>query len=323
MDLHPTEEQAALSEMAFNALSDAFPIATARRSSSHDSALRNIASLGLVGVLAGEECGGTGLTAVEACLVAYEVGRTLTPVSLLWSMVAADVASLAGRSDLGKQLVLGDEWANLQVENATRSMAAGIPNAGVILSVRPDGASLRRRDGGTTKGTLPCIDHTTTLETLQGGLNDITSLEGGRTWLMLSLLVSSAQSGGAQRMLDIAVEHAQSRVQFGKPIGSFQAVRHTCSEMARRVEASRSLVHYAAVRLAGDEQEACDSIAAAHVMSADAAALNGSQALQILGAMGMTVEHDLNLFIKRSLMLENVIGHQRTDLFGLARLAPA
>ena len=128
----------------------------------------------------------------------------------------------------------------------------------------------------------------------------------------------AAMAGIASHVLDMAVDHAQSRIQFGRPIGGFQAVRHPCAEMARRTEAARSMVHYAAVRVAAGHDEQYDSVAAARIVSSDAATRNAAETLQILGAMGMTLEHDLNLYLKRAHLLDKALGTSRTDALSLS-----
>ena len=323
MDLHPTDEQIALSDMAQKALADGFPISAACTHPATDTAWCKIAGLGLTGVLASEECGGSELTAVEACLIAHEAGRTLAPVSLLWAIIAARAASLAGDTAIAAQLTTGELLPALEIHTASRRMLAGCPGAEIILSVSPEQTSLRRRQPGNTITALPCVDQTTGLEISPPDAEPVSECAGPEIWLTSSLLISAAQTGIARKMLDMAVEHGQMRIQFGKPIGSFQAVRHVCSEMARRVEASQSLVRYAAVRLSANHAEAPDTIAAARVIATDAAARNGSETLQILGAMGMTAEHDLHLYIKRALLLERVLGRQRAELLELAAPASA
>jgi alkylation response protein AidB-like acyl-CoA dehydrogenase len=109
--------------------------------------------------------------------------------------------------------------------------------------------------------------------------------------------------GGAARVLEMAAEYAKDRVQFGQPIGSFQAVKHRCADMVVDVEGMRSTTWHAAWSLGahtpGDAQA---SIAAstAKVWCSDAAKRVMASGLQVHGGIGFTWEHDLHLYLKRS-----------------------
>jgi alkylation response protein AidB-like acyl-CoA dehydrogenase len=128
--------------------------------------------------------------------------------------------------------------------------------------------------------------------------------------------------GAAQRALELAVEYAKQRVQFSKPIGSFQAVQHLCADMLRTVELGRAAGYYACWALdeAGDA-EAHRAATLARAFAADAFPQLGGTAIQVFGGVGFTWEHDIHLFYKRLLTLSVALGTATEHLEELAALA--
>jgi alkylation response protein AidB-like acyl-CoA dehydrogenase len=110
--------------------------------------------------------------------------------------------------------------------------------------------------------------------------------------------------GVAQRALDLGLEHAKTRVQFGKPIGTYQAVSHPLAQTYTDVELSRSLVYWAAWCVAEDDERAPLAAAAAKAFSTEAAVAACERSIQVHGGIGFTWEHPLHRFYKRALWLE-------------------
>jgi alkylation response protein AidB-like acyl-CoA dehydrogenase len=106
--------------------------------------------------------------------------------------------------------------------------------------------------------------------------------------------------GASSRVLEMSVEYAKARVQFGKPIGSFQAVKHRLADALVDVEGMRSSVYYAAWCIASGEQGASLAASAAKAWCSDAARRVMASGLQVHGGIGFTWEHDLHLYVKRS-----------------------
>src|SRR5437868_9763532 len=106
--------------------------------------------------------------------------------------------------------------------------------------------------------------------------------------------------GGASAVLDMAVGYAKDRVQFGRPIGSFQAVKHRCADMLVDVEGMRSTAYWAAWCLSANDKEASIASSTAKTWCSDAARRVMASGLQVHGGIGFTWEHDLHLFLKRS-----------------------
>jgi alkylation response protein AidB-like acyl-CoA dehydrogenase len=110
--------------------------------------------------------------------------------------------------------------------------------------------------------------------------------------------------GVAQRALDLGVEHAKTRVQFGKPIGTYQAVSHPLAQTYTDVELSRSLVYWAAWCVAEEDERAPLAAAAAKAFATEAAVVACERSIQVHGGTGFTWEHPLHRFYKRALWLE-------------------
>jgi alkylation response protein AidB-like acyl-CoA dehydrogenase len=115
-----------------------------------------------------------------------------------------------------------------------------------------------------------------------------------------AVAVSAEMLGAAQRVLDMTVQYAKDRVQFGRPIGSFQAVKHRCADMLVDVEGMRSAVYYAAWCIAADSPDASSAASAAKIWCSEAASRVMASGLQVHGGIGFTWEHDMHLFVKRS-----------------------
>jgi alkylation response protein AidB-like acyl-CoA dehydrogenase len=110
--------------------------------------------------------------------------------------------------------------------------------------------------------------------------------------------------GVAQRALDLGVEHAKTRIQFGKPIGTYQAVSHPLAQTYTDVELSRSLVYWAAWCVAEDDDHSPIAAAAAKAFATEAAVAACERSIQVHGGIGFTWEHPLHRFYKRALWLE-------------------
>ena len=106
--------------------------------------------------------------------------------------------------------------------------------------------------------------------------------------------------GACDRVLDMAVEHAKTRVQFGRPIGSFQAVKHRCADMLVDLEGMRSTVYHAAWSIAAGDPDTAIAASTAKVWCADASRRIMASGLQVHGGIGFTWEHDLHLYLKRA-----------------------
>src|SRR5205085_12534696 len=129
--------------------------------------------------------------------------------------------------------------------------------------------------------------------------------------------------GASARVLEMAADYAKERVQFGKPIGSFQAVKHRCADMLVDVEGMRSAVYHAAWCIAADHPDASVAASTAKVWCSDAARRVMASGLQVHGGIGFTWEHDLHLYLKRCQLDEVSFGDAAFHRERLARLLRA
>jgi alkylation response protein AidB-like acyl-CoA dehydrogenase len=139
--------------------------------------------------------------------------------------------------------------------------------------------------------------------------------EAGAGWKTLSevidrgkVMLAAEMMGGAQKVLDVAVEYAKMRVQFGRPIGSFQAVQHKCANMMIDVEGAKSAVYYAAWAVSNQVAEAPLAAALAKASSSDAYRRVSAEGIQVHGGIGFTWDHDMHLYFKRAKSSEFTFG---------------
>jgi alkylation response protein AidB-like acyl-CoA dehydrogenase len=137
----------------------------------------------------------------------------------------------------------------------------------------------------------------------------------GGGWKVLERVVdrgkvglAAEMCGGAQKVLEMSVEYAKVREQFGKPIGSFQAIQHKCANMLVEVESSKSITYYAAWAVANDVPEAPLAAAMAKAYTSDAYRHTAGEGIQIHGGIGFTWEHDMHIFFKRAKSSEVTFG---------------
>ncbi len=126
--------------------------------------------------------------------------------------------------------------------------------------------------------------------------------------------------GGMQRTLELTVEYAKIRKQFGKPIGIFQAVQHQCADMYLETESARSAAYYAAWALEENSPDAAAAVSIAKLYASDAGRTVGNRGIQVHGGMGFTWENDVHLYYRRAKASETMLGDATFHRERLARL---
>jgi alkylation response protein AidB-like acyl-CoA dehydrogenase len=310
---------------------------------------REMAELGWPGLALPEEWGGQGLGTVELAVLFEEMGYALAPSPLL-SNTAVGLALAAGGSDEQKESHLRPlaEGSRRGTPAFVEAGSTGTPGAygmesraggdGVVLDgekvLVPDAAGadfflLATGDGrrhlvdagaaGVTVTAEPSIDATRRLSSvrLEGvRVGPEATLPGhGADWepvFDVSCVALAAESTGvAQRALEMAVEYAKDRQQFGRPIGSYQAVSHRCAQMLLETENSRSAVYGAAWAADAEPASLPRAAASAKAYASDAGWRVPDASIQVHGGIGFTWEHDLHFFLKR--------GRANAALYGDAR----
>jgi alkylation response protein AidB-like acyl-CoA dehydrogenase len=265
-------------------------------------------------------------------LPAIAEGRTLAALAWTGPSGAAGAAGIAATARRqGDEFVLGGVWrfvldglgADLLVVAARREGSSG--EEGVSLFAIPSDTP------GVERRALPTMDSTRRLSevTLRDVRVPASALmgeegEGGRplarTLDGAAVALAAEQVGGAQTCLDLSVTYAKERVQFGRAIGSFQAIKHKCADMMVAVEAARSASYYAAC-VAADAAESLP-VAASLVKAAcsDAYFRCAAECVQIHGGVGFTWEYDVHLYFKRARSTEVFLGDPAYHRERVARL---
>jgi alkylation response protein AidB-like acyl-CoA dehydrogenase len=170
---------------------------------------------------------------------------------------------------------------------------------------------LDRQQAGVSTTLLKTMDQTrklceVRLDKVQVGAEAVLVTPGGgwealaRIFDRSKVALCAEMCGGAQRVLDMSVEYAKMREQFGRPIGSFQAIQHKCANMLVQVESAKSATYYAAWAVANNVPEASLAAAMAKAYCSDAYRQVTAEGIQVHGGIGFTWEHDLHLYFKRA-----------------------
>lgn len=334
MEFALTQEQAMIADtakafFAENATSERTRIAMADDGIDHGLWRGFCHELGLAGVALPEAHGGAGLGLVEFALLAEAAGAQVAALPMLSvAMVARAIA--AGGTDAQKTcwlpaLAAGSEigaWGEAHALNVDGRCLSGqfdfvahgagatlfvLDNGERIWIVRADAAGLTIKARTTMDQTRPMA--TLILENVEGDcLQDssagrLAALEGG--WICLA----AEALGGAQACLDRTVAYARERVQFGRPIGSFQAYKHRLADMMIEIEQTRSAVYWAACAVDEGSDEAALALHAAKAFAADTYFMCAANMIQLHGGIGFTWEHDAHLFFKRARSIQTMLGN--------------
>jgi alkylation response protein AidB-like acyl-CoA dehydrogenase len=235
-----------------------------------------------------------GFAWADATIVYEELGRAAVPGPLVWSFGRAGITG-------GVDLTAG---GSLQVEHLDQLDDLLLLEEGALRRVDPKTVTGRARDWPLDPLTpVWTVEAAPTGEAV-GGPTEATALR-----VQGALLTAAYLVGMADALTDLAVGYAKEREQFDRPIGSFQAVKHLCADMAVRAEVARAATHAAACVL--DDPEVGDgarSLSGAKLLANEAAILNGRAATQVYGGMGFTWEVDVHLYLKRAWVLDTVFG---------------
>ncbi len=298
----------------------------------HDPSLyKEIAGMGWLGVGVPEADGGQGLSFVETALLVEETGRALLPGPFLSTLIAVEATRTL--ASLRAALVSGDRAAAVQittrgsglrfVRNRIRGeepavACAAIADVLLVVAQTPEGdAPFFVRASEATIEPVESADLTrpTARVRFDGarveGRLDAAALPGLVD--RARVLVAADAVGGASAALDMAVAYAKDRIQFDRPIGSFQAVKHRAAEAWRTLEAARLATWYAGWALANDAPDAHAAALAAKAAAGDAFVRCAADSLQIHGGIGFTWEHDAHLYYRRALADQAMLG-DATDM---------
>ncbi|MFF5972355.1 acyl-CoA dehydrogenase [Streptomyces sp. NPDC012769] len=304
-----------------------------------------VVAQGLTGVHLPEACGGGGGDLVDLAVVLEEAARALLPGPYLPTVLAAELLHRAGRDEDAAALAAGERIGAVALGagalTAVRAdggyvldgtappvlgaaadllvLAAATADGTVWLAVDPDTLGVRSHESADpTRPTAEVTAHGVHVPASR----TLASVDTALVRDLAAVLFAADACGTAARALDTAAEHARTRVQFGRPIGQFQGVKHLCADMLVRLEQARALTWDAARAARGTEPAVRSLTAALAAATAlDAAYTVAKDCIQILGGIGFTWEHDAHLHLRRALVARQLLGPGDTHRLAAVRLA--
>lgn len=270
-------------------------------------------------------------TVTEQMMVFEELGRALAPGPWLGSVLAAQAlrraehaaAAAVGAGDTRVALCLDPVGGALSLRgdrlSGTRAAVLGAGLADAFLVVDDAGVLFVPRETGVAVQAAPSLDATNPVGVVTFENAAAVRLAADAADLRRAAIVLGCAEavGGIARTVEMSVEYAKVRQQFGKPIGSFQAVKHRCADMAVRAEVARSATTYAAVSVRDRTADADFQVAVAKVLCGNAFLQNAADNVQNHGGMGFTWECDAHLFVKRSRAFDATVGPRRAQVDAL------
>jgi len=301
---------------------------------SYDDGLwREISELGWPGIAIAEDDGGQGLGMVELSALLEESGYVCAPSPLLGTSGAALVISAAGsdeqRSEWLPKLASGEATGSFGgFADGQSTLFCDLPTADVVVTFDAEGALLAPTSEVDFE-RFAAIDSTRSYGLVSDAAGERLpgDVDAGRD--RLAVAIAGELTGIAQRTLEMATDYARERQQFGRPIGAYQAASHRIAGMLLATEESRSLTYYAAWTADAEPETLPMAAAMAGARSADAGWEVPASALQVLGGIGFTWEHDLQFWLKRGRVAGRMLGSPRdhrervADLSGLGAGEPA
>ncbi|MBI1341059.1 acyl-CoA dehydrogenase [bacterium] len=336
MDFALSDDQIAMQASAKRVLERCAPLEAVRKAAARDrgpvnAAAGELAALGVREMLVATDLGGLGLGLLDAAIVQEQCGAAAAPADIIAPSMAVEGLMAAGSRDQQAawlaRVVSGEvrlacavaERAGARDDAGVRSSASGLSGASVFVLGAADATHVMvaDQDGrvhivaaegpGVGLRALPAIDEVRVFSRIDLDNARSEALVGenspgrgvDRMVTVGRLLLAADTLGAAQTMLDRAVAYAQERKQFGRVIGSFQAVKHMCAEMAAELEPCRSLVWHAAHALdeGADEAEVMACLAKAHL--AEVGTFIARTATEVHGGMGFTDLLGLHFWFKR------------------------
>jgi alkylation response protein AidB-like acyl-CoA dehydrogenase len=271
-----------------------------------------LAELGITALMIPERFDGIEAHPVDLVVAMERLGRWCVPGPVVESIAVAPV------------LLVDDERCAALAAGELIATVALPPH--VPYAVDADAAGLVLLAGnGTANEATPSDRHESVDPSRK--LFDVTASATGwdahvaRAYEFGALATAAQLVGAGQAMLDAAVGYAKQRTQFGRVIGSYQAIKHKLADVHIAIELARPLLYGAALSLAADSTDVCRDVSAAKAAASDAALLAARSALQTYGAIGFTAEHDLSLWLLRAQALRSAWGdpgaHRRRVLEAL------
>lgn len=323
-----TEEQRQMRDALRSSLTESCPSGRVRAAwKTPDATFRTeLAEQGILAINLPEDAGGLGLGAQDWVLLVEELGQVAAPVNIVETLATnptlaaigaserltgLDVSRAADTIELASRVGAGDAFVTLEEPGG---FALDADKAAGILAVR-DGRVGWLRDATWVAETS--VDGTRRPFKVDGRF-EVVDADATELLDRAALAAAAELVGLSRRMLDLAVEYSKSRRQFGKPIGSFQAVQHHLVDALQRIAFAAPAVYRAAWSVDTNHPNRSVHVSMAKVYASEAALLTARKALQVHGAIGYTFEYDLHMWMKRAWTLSSAWGDVRhhTDRVG-------
>ncbi|MFD1811382.1 acyl-CoA dehydrogenase family protein [Rhodococcus gannanensis] len=331
------------------------------RRSGDDESWHGLIALGATEMPFPEPFGGAGCSVADTAVVAYELGRTLAAVPYFSSICLAGLvlshsASDAGRTDHLPAIASGDRTAALVTgypftdtaitggRSADRVLLTGTQDFVVdgatadtlVVVVRvgdaPQLAVIDAASPGVTTTPLPSLDSSRPLGRVEfraataqlvSGPDPVAGLRRAQACALA--LLAAEQVGAAERCLEMSVDHARTREQFGRPIGSFQSIKHRLADMLVAIELARAAVLDAVREEDRDLDDLTEAVSIARVLASRAFTFAAEESIQVHGGIGFTWEHPLHRYFRRAKADELLFGtvEHHLEVVATAALSPA
>ncbi len=257
--------------------------------------------VGAAALVVPEDLGGAGGELADAAVVLEELGKALVPTPLLGTILAELALLAVGAHDPLEGLTEGTSIGTVVFDPG---FVINGDIADVVIAA--DGTDLTRWDTFTAQAK-PTMDLTRRLSALTPGETSALGADPGLADIA-ALLMAAEQVGAAARALDLTVAYTKDRVQFGRPIGSFQALKHRMADLYVKVSSARAVVNDAIA------EPSPSSAALARVLASETLSAVTAEAVQMHGGIAITWEHDIQLYFKRAHGSAQLLGPPREHL---------
>jgi alkylation response protein AidB-like acyl-CoA dehydrogenase len=310
-----------------------------------ESLWKGAAEMGWLGAAVPEDLGGSGFGYLELALIAYELGAALAPIPFSSSVYLATEAVMLGGTAEQKQRLLpalasgqtigtfalmerpgrfaadgtATEFFNGRLTGTKVPVCDGdIADVAVVVARREGDVAVvlvELNQPGVTRKALESIDRSRGLSQMTFNEAKAEVLGDGLGWGFVESLLDRAavlmafeQLGGAERALEMTRDYCMGRFAFGRPVASFQAIKHRLADLYVEIELARSNAYYGAWALSTNSEKLAAAAAGARASASDAFELAGTEMIQLHGGVGFTWEFDCHLFYRRAKHLALALG---------------
>jgi alkylation response protein AidB-like acyl-CoA dehydrogenase len=297
----------------------------AEADSPYDEAIwKEMCELGWPGIAIDEDHGGQGLGVVELVILQEELGYACAPSPMISNAYAGAAIQTAGSDEQKAKwlpgIASGEARGAAEIDCDPEPIVGAASGAAILALADGQGAKLVEPDDAEIE-RLDLIDTTRAYFRVRADGGDPLPGDIAGAGSVGQVALAAELVGVAQRALDMAVDYAKEREQFGRPIGAYQAVSHRLADMLWDVEEARSLTYYAAWAADAEPESLPLAASMAKARASDAANSVTHNAIQTFGGIGFTWEHDIHFFLKRARVSSQMMGTARSHRERVAALA--